>query len=268
MSYPSEPPTQPFSHAPTPSHGGSGRNPLLVGLVAALLIVAVAVVAVVALTLGGGDDASQDAVATSPPTQVRLDISSPSTGRHVKGDRITVRGTVQPTNATVLVHGRDAPVGNGVFTMSVSLHAGTNRIDVIGSAEGATPVERTVTVVRASAPRATPRTVVVPAAPAARPAEEDDGDGPAPHVPGTRLEKACDQNITASSTTSCTFAANVFKAYAGARQAGGSSDRVVRAYDDRAGTTTSVDCSYDGATVFCRSGSGQVNFPRWAADVY
>jgi heat shock protein HslJ len=81
---------------------------------------------------------------------VTVVVTSPTGGGVIAADNVTVRGTVNPPNATVQVQGRPAAVGNGVFTGTATLHGGRTTIDVIGSASGATPGSTSITVTRQS----------------------------------------------------------------------------------------------------------------------
>src|SRR4051794_3416430 len=84
----------------------------------------------VAVTAGCG---SSHKTASS---NVILQVSAPQDGASMNTDRITVRGTVTPADATVQVLGKPAQVGNGVFVGSVALHPGSNAIDIVGSSLG------------------------------------------------------------------------------------------------------------------------------------
>jgi hypothetical protein len=88
---------------------------------------------------------------TASPTVKRLSVHvlSPDDGVRTRADRVTVRGTVAPDDADVQVVGRDAQVGDGVFTVSVPLHAGANTLDVVASRNGSAPVSTSITVTRA-----------------------------------------------------------------------------------------------------------------------
>ncbi len=123
-----------------------------------------ALLAVGALALGStgcGTTAAEtpQPVATAPKL-VRVALLSPSAGTVSSAGRITVRGTVSPANATVLVQGRPAAVGNGVFTATATVHRGRTTIDVIATAAGATPGSARVAVSR---PRSKARPAPAPA---------------------------------------------------------------------------------------------------------
>lgn len=99
-------------------------------------------------------------------------------------------------------------------------------------------------------------------------AESEDADAQsAAGVPGET--RACDQNISAASGTTCEFAANTFKAYAAAVQSGSDASLSVSAYSPAAGKTISMYCDYVDPDVTCTGGTAAyVTFPKWAADVY
>lgn len=81
---------------------------------------------------------------------------------------------------------------------------------------------------------------------------------------------ACDQNISAGPTTSCDFAANVFRAYAAKTQAGSAEDTTVTASSSRTGRSYVMDCgTYGSDDVSCTGADGAyITFPKWASDVY
>src|SRR4051812_9831942 len=76
---------------------------------------------------------------TDAGAAVRLEIVAPADGSSVRADRVTVRGTVAPSDATVQILGRSVQVGNGIFAGSVPLHRGANTVDVVASATGSAP---------------------------------------------------------------------------------------------------------------------------------
>lgn len=85
-------------------------------------------------------------------------------------------------------------------------------------------------------------------------------------APATR---ACDQNISAGTSTTCDFASELFKAYAAEVQSGSEASLSVSAYSDAAGRSISMYCEYTDPDVTCTGGDGAyVTFPKWAADVY
>lgn len=100
-------------------------------------------------------------------------MNSPVDGSDTRQPRITIRGTVTPSGASVKVSGRDAQVENGVFTASIPLRGGTNDIDVVASGPDLTPDSTTIPVTRKST-RAKTRVVDNASATAASP----DNDSP------------------------------------------------------------------------------------------
>ena len=81
----------------------------------------------------GGDDNDR---AQRPPTPVQLDVNEPNDMAVVQSDTVEVRGTVEPSGATVRVMGERADVSGRTFRASVALEPGPNVIDVIGTARG------------------------------------------------------------------------------------------------------------------------------------
>jgi hypothetical protein len=65
---------------------------------------------------------------------VRVSVSEPADAARVDSRAITVRGTVEPADARVLVDGIEAAVSGGEFSASVELEGGANLIDVQAAA--------------------------------------------------------------------------------------------------------------------------------------
>jgi hypothetical protein len=99
--------------------------------------------AAIALPLGGCGGAD-----VPPPAPVRVHVDTPNDGAAVRSDAVEVRGTVRPASARVLVHGRQAEVSGGAFTVKVDLAAGVNVIDVLAGAGDARPMLTAVRVRR------------------------------------------------------------------------------------------------------------------------
>src|SRR3954468_4244829 len=90
------------------------------------------VAASVAVAAGGcGSGSSGSSADSDGASRPNLAITFPADGARLHAERVTVRGTVDPADATVRVLGQDAQVGDGVFSASVPLRRGTNSIDVI-----------------------------------------------------------------------------------------------------------------------------------------
>jgi cell division septation protein DedD len=141
----------------------------------------------------------------SSSKDLKVDILSPVDGSHMNADHVTVRGTVSPGDATVQVLGRDAQVGNGVFTTSVPLHTGQNAIDVVASRSGSAPVSTSVTVVRPTShsrrkPHTQTTTVIEPA-PQTTPAPTPSGSGDWPGGSGYTVILASEGSETAARST-------------------------------------------------------------------
>jgi hypothetical protein len=143
---------------------------------------------------GSSGDKKESASAAS------VQVTSPADGSAVKSDRVTVRGTVTPPDATVLVVGQAAQVGNGVFTIAIPVHKGQNTIDVVASAKGVTPAATKIVVTRTSSTGTKKST------------RKDSGTRreTGPVFAGARN---CGSGVTAGSNTSCPFAQNVVEAY-------------------------------------------------------
>jgi hypothetical protein len=162
-------------------------------------------------------------------SNVTLQISAPQDGASINADRVTVRGTVTPTDATVQILGKPAQAGNGVFVGSVPFHPGSNAIDVVASAAGAAPATTTVTVKRATS-RHPKRKLVKKAPPLAS-------------------RTNCGNGLTVGPNTSCPFAENVRAAY----ESSGSG--VLDVYSPTTGLTYRMYCT-SGSPHVCTGGRG------------
>jgi len=80
--------------------------------------------------------------------RVTLKLSVPDDGGTVRDERVIVRGTVSPADATVAVGGEDADVDGGEFSREVPLEPGGNVIDITASSPGRRPATDAVRVVR------------------------------------------------------------------------------------------------------------------------
>jgi hypothetical protein len=213
-----------------------------------------AVVAIPALALastgcGTTPAATPAAAVATAPKLVKVALLSPSAGTVTSAGRVTVRGTVSPANALVLVQGRQAAVGNGVFTATATVHRGRTTIDVIATASGATPGSTRVAVSR---PHKKPRPVrtvtvatVIPAAPAAPVASDVSLSG----------SSSCGDGLSVGPNTTCPFAVNVRAAYW--QQGAGT----VMAYSPVTHRTYAMSCSR-AALVVCTGGNNaSVYFP-------
>jgi hypothetical protein len=203
-----------------------------------------AVVAIPALALAstgcGTTPAEIPAAVATPPKMVKVALLSPSAGTVTSAGRVMVRGTVSPANAQVLVQGRQAAVGDGVFTATATVHRGHTTIDVIATASGATPGSTRVEISRPrkkASPQPVPAvnvTAVVPAptvVPAVAPASSGN----------------CGDGLSAGPNTTCPFAVNVRDAY---WQHG---PGTVMAYSPVTHRTYAMSCS-GGSVVVCTGG--------------
>jgi len=158
-----------------------------------------------------------------PVAPVRVALLEPRSGTRTGADHVTVRGTVSPANAVVLVQGRPATVGDGVFVATAAVHRGRTRIDVIASARDATPASVAVAVTRprrhhkaAKAPAPVHVTVVNGAGTAVCPdgVTVAAGTACAPSYSAPAYAGAsCDAGVSVGPNTSCAFAFNVRAAY-------------------------------------------------------
>lgn len=162
---------------------------------------------------------------------VKLDITAPSDGSSMRADRVAVRGTVTPSDATVQILGRSVEVGNGVFAGFVPLHGGANTIDVVASAAGSAPATATITINRLG--------------PRQRKAKRIRAKGAPPLSSATN----CGGGLTAGAHTSCPFAENVRTAF----EASGSG--VLDVHSPTTGQTYRMYCT-SGSPHVCTGGHG------------
>ena len=80
--------------------------------------------------------------------RVTLKLTLPDDGGSVRDERVTVRGTVSPADASVRVAGEDAEVDGGEFSQEVPLDPGGNVIDISATSPGRRPATDAVRVVR------------------------------------------------------------------------------------------------------------------------
>ena len=197
--------------------------------------IVVALLVLLGATACGGSDESAETAPT--PSSVTVQIAAPADGSSMRANRVTVRGTVTPPDATVQIVGQKAQVGNGVFTASVPLRPGSNTIDVVASAPGAAPASKTITVARAES------------GPVKRTRIQARG---APPLASTT---SCGGGLTAGTRTSCPFAENVRATY---EQSGAGHLEV---YSPTTGQTYRMYCT-SGSPHVCTGGRGaSVYFP-------
>jgi hypothetical protein len=105
-------------------------------------------VAPLALAAGacGGSGSAERAARSAP--EVRIRISSPSDTLVTRDTTLTVRGSVEPPDASVQVLGRPADVIAGRFTAKVDLDPGANVIDLAATAPHRDPAMAAVRVTR------------------------------------------------------------------------------------------------------------------------
>ncbi len=90
--------------------------------------------ATLGLVLAAGFAGCGDRTRTPALPPVQLVLSAPADSSSVQARTVTVRGTVTPAGARVLVQGREADVVDGRFSAEVELAGGANVIDVAAAA--------------------------------------------------------------------------------------------------------------------------------------
>ncbi len=201
-----------------------------------MLVAAASLVSFMLTACGGSKSAADNA-------SVELQVIAPADGSTVRADRVAVRGTVSPEDATVQIQGRSVQVGNGVFAGSVPLHRGANTVDVVASAAGSAPATATITVNR----------------PGPRPARPKAKRIRAKGAPPLSGATNCGNGLTAGAHTSCPFAENVRAAY----ESSGSG--ILDVYSPTTGQTYRMYCT-SGSPHVCTGGNGaSVYFPSGAS---
>jgi hypothetical protein len=187
---------------------------------------------------------------------VSVSVTSPTSGAVMAASSVTVRGTVDPPNATVQVQGKAAAVGNGVFTGSAELHGGKTTIDIIGSAPGDSPGSTSVEVTRQSSGGSSG------ASSGHAGGSSGGGSNATPGIAGESPgessggQTACGGGLSVGPDTTCAFAQNVRSAY---ENEGGAGTHEV--YSPVTEKTYSMTCS-SGAPVICRgANNASVYFP-------
>lgn len=79
---------------------------------------------------------------------VKLSIAVPSDNQTVSFPELRVSGTVEPESATVRVEDKLVRTRNGIFTTTVTLHRGRNRINIAASSSGRASDVREIVVKR------------------------------------------------------------------------------------------------------------------------
>ena len=140
-----------------------------------------------------------DAHEHDPRSRVALTITSPRASTRVSGSRVTVAGTVVPSDATVDVASWRATVSSGGrFSVRAKVGEGTTTIDVIARAPARSPSESAI--------------VITHSGKAAGGSSSADGNF-AGGIPVTST--SCGGGLSVSVNTSCAFARNVQAAYEG-----------------------------------------------------
>lgn len=186
-------------------------------------------------------------------SEAHVQVTAPVDGSIVASNRVTVRGTVSPPDAAVQVLGQQAQVGNNVFSSSVSLHRGANRIDVVATAPGANPTTTAVTVIRSGTVKSTPTSSTSGTVSGGGGGGSGGGGGQAGRA-GTGSSD-CGDGVTAGPNTSCAFARNVVSAY---EQTGGGT---VEVYSPVTHQTYSMSCTSSPPHVCTGANNASVYFP-------
>jgi hypothetical protein len=171
---------------------------------------------------------------------VKVVVTSPVSGSVIAATRVVVRGTVTPPNATVLIQGQRAAVGNGVFAGTASLGPGKTTIDLIGSAPGATPGSASVVVVRQPSTSANSKR-----------ASSSRSGGATPGIAHESNLTSCGGDLSVGPDTTCVFAQAVQSAY---EESGGASE--IEAYSPVTHDNYAMNCMTSQNQVVCRGGIG------------
>jgi hypothetical protein len=213
----------------------------------------VAIIATLGLAVAGCGSTTSTTTSTVGSGAVAVVVASPTSGSVIAASNVTIRGTVDPTNATVQIQGQPAAVGNGVFTGTAALHPGKTTIDVIGSAPGMTPGSTSLTITQQSSGGSGESSHH----------GSSSGGGATPGVAGQRSspeenganqngsnQTSCGGGLSVGPDTTCEFAEAVQSAY---QSSGGSS--TVEAYSPVTKKDYEMTC-VTGARVTCTGGIG------------
>jgi hypothetical protein len=203
---------------------------------------------VAALAVAGCGSTTSTTTSTVGAGAVSVVVIAPTSGSVIAASNVTVRGTVDPANATVQIQGQPAAVGNGVFTGTAALHPGKTTIDVIGSAPGMTPGSTSLTITQQSGG-------------SSGGSSHHGGSSSGGATPGVAAERggstesstgqsSCGGGLSVGPDTTCEFAEAVQSAY---QSSGGSS--TVEAYSAVTKKDYEMTC-VTGARVTCTGGIG------------
>jgi hypothetical protein len=205
---------------------------------------------------GSTDTRTISNAAATTPAPVAVVVTSPTSGSVIAANNVIVRGTVDPSTASVEIQGKPAAVGNGVFTGTATLHPGKTTIDIIGSAPNEVPGSTNISVTEqtdspsghsgASAPPPSAPNATSSATPGVayeQPAEYSSG------------QTSCGGGLAVGPDTTCAFAENVRNSY---EDEGPGTYEV---YSPVTEQTYRMSCSY-GTPVVCTGGNdASVYFP-------
>jgi Glucodextranase, domain B len=210
----------------------------------------VAIIATLGLAVTGCGSTTSTTTSTVGSGAVSVVVVAPTGGSVIAASNVTVRGTVDPANATVQIQGQPAAVGNGVFTGTATLHPGKTTIDVIGSAPGMTPGSTSLTITQQSSSSGSG---------GSSHHGSSGGGGATPGVAAERSgsseessnQTSCGGGLSVGPDTTCVFAESVQSAY---RSSGGSG--TVEAYSAVTHKTYEMTCVTSTTTVKCTGGIG------------
>jgi hypothetical protein len=202
---------------------------------------------VAALAVAGCGSTTSTTTSTVGAGAVSVVVVAPTSGSVIAASNVTVRGTVDPANATVQIQGQPAAVGNGVFTGTAALHPGKTTIDVIGSAPGMTPGSTSLTITQQSSGSPGGSSHQGSSSGGATPGVASERGGSAE---STSNQSSCGGGLSVGPDTTCEFAEAVQSAY---QSSGGSS--TVEAYSAVTKKDYEMTC-VTGARVTCTGGIG------------
>jgi hypothetical protein len=211
----------------------------------------VAIVAALGLAVAGCGSTTSTTTSTVGAGAVSVVVVAPTSGSVIAASNVTVRGTVDPADATVQIQGQPAAVGNGVFTGTATLHPGKTTIDVIGSAPGMTPGSTSLTITQQSSSGGSGESSHNGSSGGgATPGVAHQRSSPSSEESGSN-QTSCGGDLSVGPDTTCVFAESVQSAY---RASGGSG--TVEAYSAVTHKTYEMTCVTSTTTVKCTGGIG------------
>lgn len=252
-----QPPYGYVTPSPPPAHARSG-NPLALILLA---VVAIAGIAVGALAAAGVFSNSGGIRIVSASTGASRRHSPPRSAQAPSGTE-SCGGGVSVGPATT------CPFARNVKRAYVS-SGGSSTVTAYSPVTGVTYTMHCTGEVTHECTGGNNASVYFSSSLVSAPAESSPTTPTPPQSPPSSLQ-SCDENISASSATSCPFAENVFVAYWEEYRAYGEQpETYVSAFSSATGHTYGMSCTFDGVTVECSGGNNAfVTFPMQAVRVY